>query len=68
MELGKESINDDDRAVLLEDGGGLQTASPRDRNFSTSSPILRCIRIVYMALKSLFIFQTWLMLLCDRNA
>ncbi|GAV71683.1 Cas1_AcylT domain-containing protein [Cephalotus follicularis] len=40
VELGEATVQEDDRAVLLE-GGGLQSASPRARTSSTSSPIVR---------------------------
>ena len=45
MELAKEPEKDDDRTVLLEGGGGLQAGSPRARNLSTSSPIVRCVSV-----------------------
>lgn len=41
-EIVKEPVKDDDRAILLEEGG-LQTASPRARTLSSSSSILRCV-------------------------
>ncbi|KAM7463169.1 hypothetical protein LguiA_031290 [Lonicera macranthoides] len=40
VELGNETIKEDDRAVLLE-GGALQSASPRARSSSVTSPIVR---------------------------
>ncbi|KAK3018605.1 hypothetical protein RJ639_004937, partial [Escallonia herrerae] len=40
VELGNETIKEDDRAVLLE-GGGLQSASPRVQSSSITSPIVR---------------------------
>ncbi|KAK9287963.1 hypothetical protein L1049_016408 [Liquidambar formosana] len=42
VELEKESVKEDDRAVLLE-GGGLQSASPKARSSSATSPIIRFI-------------------------
>ncbi|CAN0855270.1 Protein REDUCED WALL ACETYLATION 2 [Linum grandiflorum] len=40
VEVGNETVKEEDRAVLLE-GGGLQSASPRARTLQTSSPIFR---------------------------
>ncbi|XP_043724013.1 protein REDUCED WALL ACETYLATION 2-like isoform X2 [Telopea speciosissima] len=40
IELGKETVKEDDRAVLLE-GGGLQSASPRVPSVSVTSNIVR---------------------------
>lgn len=40
VEVEKDAVKEDDRAVLLE-GGGLQSASPRARTPSTASPIFR---------------------------
>ncbi|KAI5650950.1 hypothetical protein M9H77_36955 [Catharanthus roseus] len=40
VELGNESVKEDDRAVLLE-GGVLQSASPQVRNSSVTSQIIR---------------------------
>ncbi|KAK3443935.1 hypothetical protein EUGRSUZ_B03976 [Eucalyptus grandis] len=40
VEMGNDVVKEDDRAVLLE-GGGLQSASPRSRNSSATSPIFR---------------------------
>ncbi|KAJ4969001.1 hypothetical protein NE237_015702 [Protea cynaroides] len=40
VELGKEIVKEDDRAVLLE-GGGLQSASPRVQSLSVTSNIVR---------------------------
>ncbi|XP_017219349.1 protein REDUCED WALL ACETYLATION 2-like [Daucus carota subsp. sativus] len=40
VQLGDETIKEDDRAVLLE-GGGLQSASPRARSTSSASHIIR---------------------------
>lgn len=40
VDLGKETVKEDDRAVLLE-GGGLQSASPKARSPSVTSPIFR---------------------------
>lgn len=40
VELGSETVKEDDRAVLLE-GGGLQSASPKARTSSGPSPIIR---------------------------
>lgn len=42
-ELGNEAVKEDDSAVLLE-GGGLQSASPRSRSSSTTSPIFRFLK------------------------
>lgn len=42
VELGNETIKEDDRAVLLE-GGGLQSASPRSRSLSSKSHIVRYV-------------------------
>ncbi|KAB1225609.1 CAS1 domain-containing protein 1 [Morella rubra] len=39
-ELGNGAVKEDDSAVLLE-GGGLQSASPRSRSSSATSPIFR---------------------------
>eukprot|EP00258_Populus_trichocarpa_P049497 XP_024465516.1 protein REDUCED WALL ACETYLATION 2 isoform X1 [Populus trichocarpa] len=42
VELGNEAVKeDDDRAVLLEGGGGLQPASPKARTPTSSFPIFR---------------------------
>ncbi|XP_031252979.1 protein REDUCED WALL ACETYLATION 2 isoform X1 [Pistacia vera] len=38
--VGDETVKEDDKAVLLE-GGGLQSASPKARSSSASSPIFR---------------------------
>ncbi|KAL5700332.1 N-acetylneuraminate 7-O(or 9-O)-acetyltransferase [Ranunculus cassubicifolius] len=38
--LGDDTVKEDDRAVLLE-GGGLQSSSPRVRNSSVSSQLIR---------------------------
>ncbi|KAF8392704.1 hypothetical protein HHK36_023053 [Tetracentron sinense] len=40
VELGMETVNEDDRAVLLE-GGGLQSASPKARSSSITSHLIR---------------------------
>lgn len=40
VELGNGTVKEDDRAVLLE-GGGLQSASPKSRSSSATSPIFR---------------------------
>lgn len=40
VELGKETVKEDDRAVLFE-GGALQSASPKVRNSSATSHIVR---------------------------
>ncbi|GFZ21758.1 O-acetyltransferase family protein [Actinidia rufa] len=40
VELGNESVKDDDKAVLLE-GGGLQSPSPKARSSSVTSRIVR---------------------------
>ena len=40
VEVEKDAVKEDDRAVLLE-GGGLQSASPKARTPSTTSPIFR---------------------------
>lgn len=40
VEVEKEAVKEDDRAVLLE-GGGLQSASPKARTLSAWSPIFR---------------------------
>ncbi|KAF6156592.1 hypothetical protein GIB67_014571 [Kingdonia uniflora] len=40
VELGQQTINEDDRAFLLE-GGGLQSASPRFRSSSISHNLVR---------------------------
>ncbi|XP_021808367.1 protein REDUCED WALL ACETYLATION 2 isoform X2 [Prunus avium] len=42
VEVEKEAVKEDDRAVLLE-GGGLQSASPKARTSSAWSPIFRFI-------------------------
>lgn len=42
VEVEKEAVKEDDRAVLLE-GGGLQSASPKARTLSAWSPIFRFI-------------------------
>ncbi|KAJ4721967.1 Protein REDUCED WALL ACETYLATION 1 [Melia azedarach] len=41
---GDGSVKEEDRAVLLE-GGGLQSASPKARSSSTSSPIFRFLML-----------------------
>lgn len=44
VELGNETIKEEDRAVLLE-GGGLQSASPRVvRSSSVTSHIVRFVK------------------------
>lgn len=40
VEVGNDTIKEDDKAVLLE-GGGLHAASPRARSSSTTSPLIR---------------------------
>ncbi|XP_048136839.1 protein REDUCED WALL ACETYLATION 2 isoform X1 [Rhodamnia argentea] len=40
VEMGNDVVKDDDRAVFLE-GGGHQSASPRSRNSSATSPVFR---------------------------
>lgn len=40
VEVEKDAVKEDDRAVLLE-GGGLQSASPKARTSSAASPIFR---------------------------
>ncbi|GMY27958.1 protein REDUCED WALL ACETYLATION 2 isoform X1 [Fagus crenata] len=40
VELGNDAVKEDDRAVLLE-GGGLQSASPKSRSSSVTSPFFR---------------------------
>jgi hypothetical protein len=40
VELGNDTIKEDDRALLLE-GGGLQSASPRAKASSVTSPVIR---------------------------
>uniref|UniRef100_A0A2N9IMZ4 Cas1p 10 TM acyl transferase domain-containing protein n=1 Tax=Fagus sylvatica TaxID=28930 RepID=A0A2N9IMZ4_FAGSY len=40
VELGNDAVKEDDRAVLLE-GGGLQSASPKSRSLSVTSPFFR---------------------------
>lgn len=40
VEVEKDAVKEDDRAVLLE-GGGLQSASPKARTSSATSPIFR---------------------------
>ncbi|XP_022855578.1 protein REDUCED WALL ACETYLATION 2-like [Olea europaea var. sylvestris] len=44
VELGKETVKEDDRAVLLE-GGALQSASPKVRNSSATSHIVRFLTL-----------------------
>jgi hypothetical protein len=48
-ELGNGTVKEDDRAVLLE-GGGLQSASPKSRSSSATSPIFRFLIIVLTSL------------------
>lgn len=43
-ELGKETVKEEDRAVLLE-GGALQSASPKVRNSSVTSHIVRFLTL-----------------------
>ncbi|XP_024983780.1 protein REDUCED WALL ACETYLATION 1-like [Cynara cardunculus var. scolymus] len=40
VELGNDTVKEDDRAVLLE-GGGLQSASPRSHGSFIASPVVR---------------------------
>lgn len=40
VELGNNTVNEDDRAALLE-GGVLQSASPRIHTSSNTSPVVR---------------------------
>ncbi|OAY56164.1 protein REDUCED WALL ACETYLATION 2 isoform X2 [Manihot esculenta] len=40
VEVGNDTVKEDDKAVLLE-GGGLQSASPRAKSSPASSPIFR---------------------------
>ncbi|KAL2464237.1 O-acetyltransferase family protein [Forsythia ovata] len=44
VDLGEETVKEDDRAVLLE-GGALQSASPRVRNSSVTSHIVRFLTL-----------------------
>lgn len=41
VEIAKDFVKEDDKALLLEDGGGLQSASPRAKGSSTHSPLIR---------------------------
>lgn len=42
MEIGKEFVKEeDDKALLIEDGGGLQAASPKAKASSVHSPLIR---------------------------
>ncbi|KAJ6350737.1 hypothetical protein OIU78_006801 [Salix suchowensis] len=41
VELGNEAVKEDDRAVLLEGGGGLQSPSPKARSSTSTFPIFR---------------------------
>ncbi|XP_004295053.1 PREDICTED: CAS1 domain-containing protein 1-like [Fragaria vesca subsp. vesca] len=75
VEVEKDAVKEDDRAVLLE-GGGLQSASPRARTPSTASPIFR-----FMLMDEAFLIENRLTLraisefsalltyfyLCDRT-
>ena len=42
VELGNDTVKEDDRAVLLE-GGGLQSSSPRVRSLTVTSHIARFV-------------------------
>ncbi|XP_050372540.1 protein REDUCED WALL ACETYLATION 2 isoform X1 [Argentina anserina] len=75
VEVEKDAVKEDDRAVLLE-GGGLQSASPKARTASTTSPIFR-----FMLMDAAFLMENRLTLraisefsvilayfyLCDRT-
>lgn len=41
VEVAKDFVKEDDKALLLEDGGGLQSASPKAKGSSAYSPLIR---------------------------
>ncbi|CAH2054798.1 unnamed protein product [Thlaspi arvense] len=41
VEIAKDFVKEDDKALLIEDGGGLQSASPRAKASSIHSPLIR---------------------------
>lgn len=42
VEIGKDFVKEeDDKALLIEDGGGLQAASPKAKASSVHSPLIR---------------------------
>lgn len=41
VEIAKDFVKEDDKALLIEDGGGLQSASPRAKGPTTHSPLIR---------------------------
>lgn len=61
-EVWNDTVKEDDRAVLLE-GGGLQSASPKSRSSSATSPIFRFLIIVLTFLSCQIIIN-----LCLLNA
>lgn len=76
VELGNETVKEDDRAVLLEGGGGLQSASPRSRSLSSKSHIVRFFMMeesflleIRLTLRAISEFGVLLIYyyLCDRT-
>jgi len=43
VEIAKDFVKEDDKALLIEDGGGLQSASPRAKGPTTHSPLIRFV-------------------------
>lgn len=41
VEVAKGFVKEDDKALLIEDGGGLQSASPKAKPSSVHSPLIR---------------------------
>ncbi|XP_062174304.1 protein REDUCED WALL ACETYLATION 2-like isoform X2 [Alnus glutinosa] len=74
-EVGNDTVKEDDRAVLLE-GGGLQSASPKSRSSSATSPIFRFLlmdesflienRLTLRAISEFGLLMTYFYL-CDRT-
>jgi hypothetical protein len=59
-EVGNGTVKEDDRVVLLE-GGGLQSASPKSRSSSATSPIFRFLIIVLTSLSCQIIINLCLL-------
>lgn len=57
MEIGKEFVKEEeeDKALLIEDGGGLQAASPKAKASSVHSPLIR-LYIYFSTLKEPVVF------------
>ncbi|KAF8085142.1 hypothetical protein N665_0678s0002 [Sinapis alba] len=43
VEVAKDFVKEDDKALLIEDGGGLQLASPKAKLSSAHSPLIRFV-------------------------